>query len=108
MSGSSVNESIFFFFLLAMIWSGLPFPSPEDLADPGIEPGSPILQVDSLLSEPPRKPIYIGSSLFKKLLLDIHYPAGAQGIYKLHDSWGLFQVTTDRNKINISYQYIYR
>ena len=32
-------------------WSGLPFPSLEDLPDPGIEPGSPALQVDSLPSE---------------------------------------------------------
>ena len=29
-------------------WSGLPFPSPGDLSDPGIEPGSPTLQADSL------------------------------------------------------------
>ena len=29
-------------------WSGLPFPSPGDLPDPGIEPGSPSLQADSL------------------------------------------------------------
>ena len=29
-------------------WSGLPFPFPEDLPNPGIEPGSPALQVDSL------------------------------------------------------------
>ena len=34
-------------------WSGLPFPSPEDLPDPGIEPGSPALQADTLPSEPP-------------------------------------------------------
>ena len=33
-------------------WSGLPIPSPRDLPDPGIEPESPSLQVDSLLSEP--------------------------------------------------------
>ena len=33
-------------------WSGLPFPSPGDLSDPGIEPGSPTLQVDALPSEP--------------------------------------------------------
>ena len=33
-------------------WSGLPFPTPGDLPDPGIEPGSPALQADSLLSEP--------------------------------------------------------
>ena len=32
-------------------WSGLPFPSPGDLPDPGIEPGSPALQADSLLTE---------------------------------------------------------
>ena len=37
-------------------WSGLPFPSPGDLPDPGIEPGSPALQADALLSEPPGKP----------------------------------------------------
>ena len=36
-------------------WSGLPFPSPGDLPDPGIEPGSPTLQADSLPSEPPGK-----------------------------------------------------
>ena len=37
-------------------WSGLPFPSPMDLLDPGVEPWSPALQADSLPSEPPGKP----------------------------------------------------
>ena len=37
-------------------WTGLPFPSPGDLPDPGIEPGSPTLQADALPSEPPGKP----------------------------------------------------
>ena len=36
-------------------WSGLPFPSPGDLPDPGIEPWSPGLQAGVLLSEPPGK-----------------------------------------------------
>ena len=36
-------------------WSGLPFPSPGALPDPGIEPGSPTLQADTLPSEPPGK-----------------------------------------------------
>ena len=36
-------------------WSGLPFPSPGDLPNPGIKPGSPSLQADALLSEPPNK-----------------------------------------------------
>ena len=34
-------------------WSGLPFPSPGDLPNPGIEPGSPLLQAGALPSEPP-------------------------------------------------------
>jgi len=37
-------------------WSGLPFPSPGDLPDPRIEPGSPALQADVLPSELPGKP----------------------------------------------------
>ena len=40
-------------------WSGLPFPSPGDLPNPGIEPRSPVLQADSLLSEPSGKPTII-------------------------------------------------
>ena len=35
--------------------SGVPFPSPGDLPDPGIEPKSPALQADTLPSEPPGK-----------------------------------------------------
>ena len=49
--GSSVHD-----ILQARYWNGLPFPSPGDLPDPGIEPGSPALQADSLPSEPPGKP----------------------------------------------------
>ena len=46
-------------------WTGVPFPSPEDLPDPGIEPGSPALQADALTSEPPGKPmIHLGDDNF--------------------------------------------
>ena len=38
-------------------WSGLPCPSPGDLPNPEVEPKSPALQADSLLSEPPGKPV---------------------------------------------------
>ena len=38
-------------------WSGLPFPSPGDLPDPGIKAGSPTLQADALPSELSGKPI---------------------------------------------------
>ena len=37
-------------------WSGVRFPSPGDLPDPGIKPRSPALQADALTSEPPGKP----------------------------------------------------
>ena len=40
-------------------WSGLPFPSPGGLSNPGIESKSPALQADSLLTEPPEKPTSI-------------------------------------------------
>ena len=40
-------------------WSGLPFPFLGDLPDPGIKPGSPALQADSLLTELRGKPIVL-------------------------------------------------
>ena len=46
-------------------WSGLPFPSPGDLPDPGVKPGSPALKADSLPIEPPGKP-------------SLHYPGPKQ------------------------------
>ena len=55
--------------------SGLPFPSPRDLSNPGIELRSPELQADSLLTVPPGKPRFLlpnhGKPLFegKKMLL---------------------------------------
>ena len=45
-------------------WSGLPFPSPGDLPDPGIEPMSPALQVDSLPLSHPESP-YVVARLYK-------------------------------------------
>ena len=44
-------------FSMQEYWSGLPFPSPGDLHDPGIEPGSLALQAAALLSEPPGQPL---------------------------------------------------
>ena len=41
---------------VAQSCSNLSFPSPGDLPNPGIEPGSPALQADSLPAEPPGKP----------------------------------------------------
>ena len=44
-------------------WSGLPFPSPRDLPDPGIEPASPALAGGFFTTEPPGKPFYPSSHL---------------------------------------------
>ena len=52
-------------------WNGLPFPSPEDLPDPGIKPRSPTLQANSLPPEPPGKPQGRGTQL-----LTLVSPAG--------------------------------
>ena len=43
-------------FSMQEYWSGLPFPSPGDLPDPGIKLRSPALRADALTSEPPGKP----------------------------------------------------
>ena len=45
-------------------WSGLPFPSPGDLPDPGIEPRSPALQADSLPTKLPRNSLFVSIILF--------------------------------------------
>ena len=56
-------------------WSGLPFPSPGDLPDLGIEPRSPTLQADALTSGPPGKPLVWDGAIFKSsvvLRIDIY------------------------------------
>ena len=50
-------------------WSGLPFPSLGDLPDPGIEPGSPTLQADALLSEPPGTLTYVQNRIGNVFIL---------------------------------------
>ena len=52
-------------------WSGLPFPSPGDLPDPGIEPRSPAFQADTLTSEPPGKPMVISETKETPVILCI-------------------------------------
>ena len=50
-------------------WSGLPFPSSQDLSNPGIEPRSLALQVDSLWTELQGKPIYRVSETLMQIFL---------------------------------------
>ena len=69
-------------------WSGLPFSSPGDLSDPGIEPGSPAVQVDSLLPETTGKPYLFGYMLkmFQFIFLIYKYIQVLKIIQKILDN----------------------
>ena len=67
-------------------WNRLPFPSPGHLPNPGIEPRSPTLQVDSLPSEPPEMPIQTSS-------LNLGSQLATAGNFCSHLDHGIFQVT---------------
>ena len=76
-------------FSIQIYLSGLLFPSPGDLPNSGIEPKSPTLQADSLLSEPPGKPKHTGVghlSLLQGILLTQESNRGL-----LHCRWILYQ-----------------
>ena len=75
--GSSVHR-----ILQARILEGLPFPSPGDLPNPEIEPGSSALQADSLLSESPGKPP----------LKEKHGVNQRARVYESLPSWGVYLV----------------
>ena len=60
-------------------WSGLPFPSPGDLPNPGIEPRSPTLQVDSLPAEPQGKPKNTGVGSLSLSPEDLPNPGSETG-----------------------------
>ena len=72
-------------------WTGLPFPSPEDLPDPGIEPRSPALQEDSLSSEPPEKPKNTGVGSLS--LLQGIFPTQQLNQGLLHCTWIFYQLS---------------
>ena len=72
-------------------WSGLPFPFPGDLPNPGIEPRSPTLYVDSLPTEPPGKPKNTGVGsvfLLSRIFLTQELNQGL-----LHCRWILYQLS---------------
>ena len=56
-------------------WRGLPFPPPGDLPNPGIKPGSPALQADSLPTVPPGKPM---NTYYKERVYEILYCSSVQ------------------------------
>ena len=64
------QASLFMVFPRQEYWSGLPFPSPGDLPDPGIEPTSPALAGGFFTTEPPGKPSgYISTIKRKEILI---------------------------------------
>ena len=58
------HQSLFMGFSRQEYWNGVPFSSPEDLADSGSEPGSPGLQADSLPSEPNNSILFVSNKDF--------------------------------------------
>ena len=75
----------------------MPFPSPGDLPNPGIEPESPAFQADALTSEPPGNT----EELYKK---DLHHPDNHDGvithlepdILECEVKWALGSITTNK------------
>ena len=61
-------------------WSGLPFPSPGDFPDPGIEPRSPALQADDFPSELPGKPLFHVDMINSSIMNIISSPSFFPGV----------------------------
>ena len=71
-------------------WSGLPFPFPGDLPDPGIEPRSPALEADALTSEPPGvflTPAKTWESLVYRPLRNRGAVLGREGRREMQSGW---------------------
>ena len=79
-------------------WTGLPFPSPGHLPDPGVELRSPALQADSLLPEPPGKSQHRGSQAPHLLLHDIRSKVSPQKGNCMLDSSGKLKTETKIHK----------
>ena len=86
-------------------WSGLPWPPPENLHNPGIEPKSPALQADSLLSEPPEKPM--NTRVGNLSLLHGIFPTQKLNQGLLHYRWILYQLNYQGSPITCCLFYIY-
>ena len=83
-------------------WNELPFPSPGDLSNPGIEPRSPALQADALPSKPPGKPTPAHSGILA---------IKRDGAMPFADTWVNVEMITlsevSQRKTNIKGYYLY-
>ena len=93
--------------LQARILEWVAFPFPGDLSNPGIEPRSPTLQAESLLSEPPGKPKNTGVHSLS-LLQGIFWPRNQTGVSciagRFFSNWAIREA--DRRQI-LKYDFIY-
>ena len=76
-------------------WSGLPFPSPGDIPNPGIESRSPTLQVDSSPAESQGKPKNTGMGSLSLLQLVFPTQESNQGL--LHRRWILYPLSYEES-----------
>ena len=70
-------------------WSGLPYPSPRNLPDPGIEPRTPTLPADSLPAEPQGKPKNIGVGSLSLLQQIFPTQESDQGLLGFFTNWAI-------------------
>ena len=70
-------------------WSGLPFPPPGDLPDPGTESSLLKWQVDSLPTEPPGKPTYV------YIIQQLHDECSPEGTDVYTENILLFSINSD-------------
>ena len=84
------------------LWSGLPFPSPGRLSNPGIKPRSLTLQEDSLLSEPPGKPRTVYRSQYKFAVYSRYSKKPSKHFKYVCGGWwhGLIYVSKDHSELN--------
>ena len=85
-------------------WSGLPCPPPGDLPNPGTEPRSPALQVDSLPSEPPGKPVNTGVGSLT--LLQGNFPTQELNWGFLHCKQILYQLSYQGIQTHLLFHFI--
>ena len=72
-------------------WGGLPCSPPGDLPNPEIKPSSPTLRMDSLLTEPPGKPMNTGVGSLT--LLQGIFPTQESSWGLMHCRWSLYQLS---------------
>ena len=72
-------------------WGGLPCSPPGDLPNPEIKPSSPTLRMDSLLTEPPGKPMNTGVGSLT--LLQGIFPTQESSWGLMHCRWSIYQLS---------------